>query len=69
MRQYMLDKVWIEEYANLEECLAHAESNTNPRSSDSGDEGWAGCKNLADSVRVGREGYTDIRPDVDRLLV
>lgn len=68
MKQYMMDNVWVERYENLEECLSHAAANTNPRSSETNDESFAGCKNLADAINTGRQGYTDIRPDVDRLV-
>ena len=68
MKQYMLDSVWVERYESLSEALEHAGSNPSPRSSDDGNENWAGCKNLKDAVETGTRGYTDIRPDIDVLV-
>lgn len=68
MKHYMLDKVWVERYESLGEALEHAGSNPSPRSSEDGDEGWAGCKNLKDAVETGKRGYTAIRPDIDVLV-
>ena len=64
----MLDSVWVERYESLGEALEHAGSNPSPRSSEDGEESWAGCKNLQDAVDTGTRGYTAIRPDIDVLV-
>lgn len=62
--------LWIEEFGSLADALDYAGANTNPRSSDKErDTDWAGgTENLADAVRLGHEGYDEIRPEVERMF-
>ena len=66
---YFKDKLWLDEFESLHESLVYAGANTDRRSSDKErDSSWAGSKSLDDAVKLGIDGYTDIRPQVDEMF-
>ncbi|NBS94381.1 MAG: hypothetical protein EBT27_11805 [Betaproteobacteria bacterium] len=66
---YAKGKMWIEEWGSLAEALDYAGDNPEPRSSDRNGGGWAGeTKSLRDAVKLGHQGYAEIRPDVERMF-
>lgn len=61
--------LWIEQFGSLAEALDYAGANPNPRSSDKErDTDWAGTENLKGAVKLGHEGYEEIRPEVERMF-
>ena len=65
----VIDKVYIDEFESLGEALAYAKANTDRRSSDNKrDIKWAGSETLDDAVKLGMDGWHDIRPEVDTMF-
>jgi len=62
--------LWLEEFSSLAEALEYAGANKNPRSSDKerGDEWVGNTANLLAAVKLGHEGYDEIRPQVERMF-
>lgn len=61
--------LWVEEFSSLADALDYAKGNSNPKSSNShGDDEWAGTKDLRSAVELGHRGYSDIRPEVERMF-
>ena len=61
--------IWLDQFDSLNEALVYAQQNTDRRSSDQErDSKWAGTHNLDSAVKLGVDGWHDIRPDVDAMF-
>jgi hypothetical protein len=61
--------IWLDQFDSLNEALVYAQKNTDRRSSDQErDSKWAGTADLDSAVKLGVDGWHDIRPDVDAMF-
>ena len=61
--------IWLDQFDSLNEALVYAQQNTDRRSSDQErDSKWAGTTDLDSAVKLGVDGWHDIRPDVDAMF-
>jgi hypothetical protein len=68
---YARGELWIDSWDSLAECLDDAAKNPDPKSSDrprSGSDWHGKTDSLADAVRLGHQGYDEIRPQVERIF-
>ena len=71
MQGYMITErnIWLDQFDSLNEALVYAQKNTDRRSSDQErDSKWAGTPDLDSAVKLGVDGWHDIRPDVDAMF-
>jgi hypothetical protein len=71
MQGYMITErnIWLDQFDSLNEALVYAQQNTDRRSSDQErDSKWAGTTDLDSAVKLGVDGWHDIRPDVDAMF-
>ena len=71
MQGYMITErnIWLDQFDSLNEALVYAQKNTDRRSSDQErDSKWAGTADLDSAVKLGVDGWHDIRPDVDAMF-
>ena len=61
-------EVHMDYFGSLGEMLDYAAANPSPKDSDTGSASFTDSANLAEAVRLGREGYTEVRPEVDRMV-
>jgi hypothetical protein len=62
------NKARIEYFNSFGEMYNYAKDNDSPQSSNGNSEQWAGTKSLAKACDLARNGWTEIRPEVDELL-
>jgi hypothetical protein len=62
------NKARIEYFNSFGEMYNYAKDNAEPKSSNGNSEEWAGTKSLAKACDLARNGWTEIRPEVDDLL-
>lgn len=58
----------IEIYDSLGEAVRHAKNNPSPSSSESGSMSFAGTKDLAEACDLALNGWSEVRPQVDKLF-
>jgi hypothetical protein len=59
----------LESWNSFGEFLDYVESNPKPLSSNEGRSSFTGgTSSLSDAVRLARQGYREVRPDVDRMV-
>lgn len=58
----------IEIYDSLGEAVRHAKNNPSPKSSDANGKSFAGTKDLSEACDLALNGWSEVRPQVDKLF-
>lgn len=68
MRAFQNEDVWYEIFDSFHEFLAHAEGHDPKGASGTGTKQFTGTDTFGEAMTVAKVGYTEIRPDVDKLV-
>lgn len=65
---YEVNGIHVESFDSFWELLNYAEHNPNPESSNNHGDDFSMCKSLQDAIGMARDGWHDVRPEVDKIF-